>query len=164
MAEDPRIGGGSAADHHRIAAGLLDHAQGIGRAFDIAIADHGHAHGLLHLANHVPIGHAIQTLQARARVHGDGFDAEVFGHARYVYRDDGFFVPAGLGGAGHLHAVDRGVVPAGADLNREWDGNGAAHGGENFSQERQIAQQTRAAALHHFFRRAAEVDIDDVEA
>ena len=35
---------------------------------------------------------------------------------------------------------------------------------KQFFEMRQIAQQSRAAALHHFFHRAAEIDVDLIEA
>ena len=55
-------------------------------------------------------------------------------------------------------------VPAGANFDRERNADGGANGAEKNFEMRQIAQQAGAAALHDFFHRAAEIDVDMVEA
>src|SRR2546425_5237049 len=76
LAEDPRIGGRSAADHHRITASFANHSRGILGGIDIAVADDGDAHRLFHRANHAPVGATVQSLHPRAGVHGDGRSEE----------------------------------------------------------------------------------------
>ena len=57
------------------------------------------------------------------------------------------------------------IVPAGAILHREGNGDGLAHLAQQPLHQRQVAQQPGAAvALHHLIDRTAEVDVEDVEA
>ena len=57
------------------------------------------------------------------------------------------------------------IVPAGAELHGERNRDGGADFAQHPLHQRQIAQQAGAAvALHHLVHRAAEVDIEDVEA
>src|SRR5579872_6906936 len=65
LAENPRIIGSGAANHHGVAAGFAEHAHGVLRRIDIAVADHRHAHGALDVTNHVPIGAPGVALLAR---------------------------------------------------------------------------------------------------
>ena len=76
LTEDPGIVGGGAADHHGVASRFAQHAHGVFGRVDIAVADHGHAHGLLHVTDDVPIGAACVPLRARARMNRDPFDAD----------------------------------------------------------------------------------------
>ena len=70
-----------------------------------------------------------------------------------------------FGHLGQLHADNIFVVPAGAELYREWNLDGCAHRFEDFADRGQIAQQAGAAiALDHLLRRAAEVKVDQVKA
>jgi len=144
LRENPRVGGGRAADHYGVAAGLLDHALGIFGHVDVAITDYGNAYGLLDGGDDVPVGLAGVALHACARVDGDAFDADGFGEPGDVDRDDGIFVPAG------------------AELDGQRNLYGGAHGAEDLLQQRQVAQQAGAAALDYFFGRAAEIDVDRV--
>ncbi len=77
---------------------------------------------------------------------GDAFDADLLGQARDFHGHDAVFIPAG------------------ANLDGHRDSHGGTHGAENLLETLQIAQQSRAAALDHFSRGAAEVDVHDVEA
>src|SRR6266852_3498055 len=57
------------------------------------------------------------------------------------------------------------VVPSGAEFHGEGNLHGGSHRFENLADQRQIAQQAGAAvALHDFLRRAAEVQVDKIEA
>ncbi len=57
------------------------------------------------------------------------------------------------------------IVPAGAELHGERDGDGGAYIAQQRSDQRQVAQQAGAAvALDDFVDGAAEVEIEDVEA
>jgi len=47
LAENPRICGGRAANHHRVATGFAHHAGGIFGSVYIAIADYWNLNGLL---------------------------------------------------------------------------------------------------------------------
>src|ERR1700675_136500 len=92
LRKNPRVGGGSAADHHGVAAGLLDHALGVFGSIDVAIANYGDANGLLDGEDDVPVGVAGVALHARARVDRDSFHADGLGEFGDVNRDDGVFV------------------------------------------------------------------------
>ena len=65
---DPGIVRRGAADHHGVAAGFAQHAHGVRWRVDVAVADHPHAHSLLLVANHVPVGAARVTLRACTRI------------------------------------------------------------------------------------------------
>src|SRR5713101_2654926 len=95
LGEDPGVVGGGAPDHDGVAAGFADHARGVFGLVDVAVADDGNFHRLLDGADEAPVGSAGVTLRARARMDGDAFDADAFGHFRDVNGDDGVFVPAG---------------------------------------------------------------------
>ena len=147
LAEDPGIGRRRAADHHRVAAGFLHHANRVLRRKDIAVADDRDLHRGLHFGDAGPIGMTAIALLARARVQRDGRQAAVFGQL------------------GHLHVDQFLVVPSGAEFHRQRNGNGRLHGAQKSFDQRQIAQQAGTAiAPDHFLHRAAEVDIDVIEA
>ena len=94
-----------------------------------------------------PIGLAGVALLAGARMQRDGVQ------------------PAILGELGHGDGDQFVIVPAGAVLHGERDGDGGADFAQQAFHQRQIAQQAGAAvALDHFVDGAAEVEIEDVEA
>src|ERR1700680_4642267 len=95
LPKNPGIGGGGAADHDGVAAGFADHALGVFGRVDVAIADDGNFHRLLHGGNDTPVGGACVALNARARMDSDAFDAEAFRHFGDLDGNDGVFVPAG---------------------------------------------------------------------
>src|SRR5271169_6913201 len=138
LPENPGVGGGSAANHHGVAAGFANHPLGVFGSIDVTITNDGNSHRLLHGGDDAPVGSARIALQARARVHGDAFDADVFRHFCDFDRHDRIFVPAG------------------SQLDGQGNFDGGANHFENFSQEREIAQQARAAALDDFFGGAAQ--------
>src|SRR5258706_6442433 len=146
LGKDPGIGGGGAADHDGVAAGLPLHALGVFRRVDVAIADDGNAHGLLDGGDEIPVGWAGVALHARARVDGDGFDADGFREL------------------GDVNGYDGILVPAGAQLDGERDFYGGAHGAEDLLEQRHVAQQAGASALHDFLGGAAANDVDRVVA
>src|SRR5260221_8457405 len=141
LGKDPGIGGGGAADHDGVAAGLPHHALGVFRRVDVAIADDGNAHGLLDGGDEIPVGLAGVALHARARVDGDGFDADGFREL------------------GDVNGYDGILVPAGAQLDGERDFYGGAHRAEDLLEQRHVAQQAGASALHDFLGGAAEIDV-----
>src|SRR5579871_2855435 len=56
------------------------------------------------------------------------------------------------------------IVPAGAELHGQWNGNRGANFPQNVFHQRKIAQQSgTAVALHYLIDGAAEVDIHNVE-
>jgi hypothetical protein len=78
---------------------------------------------------------------------GHCLQAAILGHARQIYADD------------------FGVVPAGAELHGEGNLHCPAYLAEDPFDQRQVAQQSgTAVALYHFLRRAAEVQVHQVEA
>src|SRR5580658_278381 len=113
LPKNPGVGGRSAADHHGVAAGFADHPFGVFRRVDVAIADDGNLHRLLHGGDDAPVSRASVALRSRARVDRDAFDSHVFSHLSDLNRDDGL------------------VVPPGAELDRKWDANGSTNGAEN---------------------------------
>ncbi len=81
LAEDPGVGGGGAADHDGVAAGLGDHGDGVLGGEDVAIADDGDADGVLDGGDVLPARLAGVAVLAGAGVQGDGVQAAVFGDA-----------------------------------------------------------------------------------
>ena len=75
----------------------------------------------------------------------DSLDANLLGQARHFDRDNG------------------GFIPASADFDGQRDAYCRSHRAQDSLERFQIAQQTRAAALDHFFRRASQIDINEVE-
>ncbi len=147
LTENPRIRGSRPPDHDGIASGFPNHAHRILRRANIAIADHGNPHRLLHRGDHLPVGAPAIPLHARPRMNRNRFDPELVGHARHVHGDDIVLIPAGT----HF---DRDVEFA----------NSGAHGERNsFSSCGKSRSKPRAAAFHHFFHGQAEVDVNLVE-
>src|SRR5260221_5208083 len=142
LGKDPGIGGGGAADHDGVAAGLPHHALGVFRRVDVAIADDGNAHGLLDGGDEIPVGLAGVALHARARVDGDGFDADGFREL------------------GDVNGYDGILVPAGAQLDGERDFYGGAHRAEDLVAERHVAQPPGDLVLFHILGRCTEIDVE----
>src|SRR5208282_6108859 len=87
------------------------------------------------------------ALLACARMQRQGTEAAAFRHTRQFDADNLV------------------VVPSGAKFYGEGNLYRAAHRVENLPDQRQIAQETRAAiALHDFLCRAPKVQVDQVEA
>src|SRR5260370_42320241 len=144
LGKDPGIGGGGAANHDGVAAGLRHHALGVFGRVDVAIADYGDAHGFLDRSDDVPVGLAGVALHARARMHRHSFHTDGFGKLGNIDGDDGVFVPAG------------------AQLNGERNFYGSTHSVEDLLEQRHVAQQAGAAALHYFFGWAAPIYVAPV--
>ena len=63
LGEYPRIAFSCARDHNGIATGFARDGHGIGAAFHVAVADHGHIHRLLDARDDAPVGtSAVQLL------------------------------------------------------------------------------------------------------
>src|SRR5260370_11262052 len=95
LAENPGICRRRTPNHYCVAPCFANHLLRIPGSVDISIADHGHAHAFFYGANNGPIRPAIQPLQAGSRVDGNGFDADLFGHAGHFGGDNTLLVPAG---------------------------------------------------------------------
>src|SRR5579863_5269585 len=65
LAEDPRVRTGGASDHHGIAPGLVNHADGIFGGHDVTVADDWNLHGRFDLRDAAPVGPAGVALLAR---------------------------------------------------------------------------------------------------
>src|SRR5271165_171983 len=146
LAENPWVSSSSAANHHRVAPRFSYDTLGIHGCLHVAVADDGNLHGLLYGGDQVPVGAAGVTLRAGARVHGDGLDTGRFGELR------------------DLDGHDGGFVPAGAEFDGQRNAHCGAHGAENLFESREIAEEARPAAFHHFFGGAAEIDVHGVVA
>src|SRR5215813_8997815 len=66
LAEDPRIGGRGAADHHCVASRLCDHGYRVFGRADIAVADYRDTNRVFHRGNPVPARVDAVSLLARA--------------------------------------------------------------------------------------------------
>ena len=147
LAEDPGVAAGAAGHQHEVAAGLGRHAQGVGRGPDVARAQHRDGDGALHRRDLAPVGAARVALGAGAAVE------------RHRAR------AAGLGGAGHLDAVDAPGVPARADLHGDRDAGRLAHRPDRRLHRPRIPRQRGAGAgAADLLDRAGHVDVDDVGA
>ena len=76
--EDPGISDRGAADHDRIAGGVVEDALNIGDGADIAIGDDRDGEGLLQLGDGIPIRTSRIALGAGASVYGDQRTAALF--------------------------------------------------------------------------------------
>ena len=110
LAENPRIRRRRAADHHRIASGFADHANGVFRRNDVAVADHRNLHRGFYFRDAGPIGMPAIALLARARMQRDRLNSAILGQPR------------------HLHRDQFAIVPAGAELHGERNRDRGAHG------------------------------------
>src|SRR3984893_15670901 len=146
LRKNPGVGGGGAADHDGVAASLPHHALGVFRSIDIAITDDGNADALLDGGDDVPVSLAGIALHARARVNGNGFDADGLGELGDVNRYDGVFVPTC------------------AELDGKRNFYRGADGAEDLVEQRHVAKEVGAPALHDFFGGAAEIDVHRVVA
>ena len=147
LTEDPGVVTGGAADHDCIAVSKFEHADGVFRRDDIAVADDGDFDGGFDLGDTGPIGFAGVALLAGARVEGEGGEADVLGHF------------------GDLDVDEFIVVPTGAELHREGDGDRRFDGFEDVGDEGEVAEAAGAAvAADDLFDGAAEVDVDEIEA
>ena len=80
VAEQPRAPEAAAADDDAVAAGLVDHADRVGRRPDVAVAEHRRAGDrLFELGDRGPVGVARVELGRRAGVQRDGGDAGALG-------------------------------------------------------------------------------------
>ena len=124
------------------------HKPPVARAVDdVAVADHRDVQQLDQVGDAIPVRLAGELLRARAPMH----------------RHPG--AAALLQEQADLVVVDLVLVPAGADLRG--DGHRAVrdHGRDDAVQQRHVGQQSAAAALlHDLLDRAAEVDVQHVEA
>ena len=116
--KQPRVAQRRPGDHHAVAAGLLHHGQSVLGGVDVAVAQHGNLHGLLHPADDVQINARGVHLLPGAGVDGHQHGARLlagFGalHGRHMVG-----VPAlahfhghGPGGVGHhlLHDLAAGI-------------------------------------------------------
>ena len=145
--EKPRIAEGSAANHEAVEAVAVDKGFRLRGIADVAVGNDGQAGTVFKRTDGGMVGGAVVFLRAAAAMHGKGGDAVVF-------RDGGEFKQ------GRLVVV---VTEAGFD--GDGDGYGAADSGENFCDLAEVSEQCRACLLAgDGFRRAAEVDVDDVRA
>ena len=117
-----------------------------GRA-DVAVADHRDADRIGHRGDVLPSSLAGVAILARASVQRNGVQAAVLRQLRQLDADNVL------------------VVPSHADLHRKRDRHSGPDSLKDRLDQRQIAQQAGAAiAGHDPLRRAAEVQIDQVEA
>src|SRR5260221_7886861 len=80
LGKDPGVGGGGAADHYGVAAGLSDHTRSVFGMVDVAIADDRDFDGLLDGGDKTPVGGGFLALLARAGVDGEVHDGNCFGY------------------------------------------------------------------------------------
>jgi hypothetical protein len=71
IAEDPRPAEAAAANHDARCTGLLDHAQGVRRLPDVAVAQHRDLDVLDEPGDRLPVGPTRVGLADRAPVQGD---------------------------------------------------------------------------------------------
>jgi len=99
----------------------------------------------LDLGDNPPVGLSGEEIGAGAPVDSQGVHPAIF-------RDPE-----------HFQGVDRAVVPAGADLDRQGDPDRPAHRPEDPLHAPKVPQQLAPSPLaHHLFDRAAAVDVHDV--
>ena len=118
----------SAPDGQPVAACFAQGAQGgIGR-YDIAVEQHGNAHRLLYARDSLPVRLTGILLLARATVDGEQIGPALLGDMRKL---------------GRAQVI---VVPAQAHLDRNGQGGGFPHGGNDLRAQRQVAHQRAARA------------------
>src|SRR5581483_1574175 len=113
---------------------------------NIAVADHGNFHGILHCRDPLPARVAAITLLTSSSVQRDSAQPTILGHLRQFDTYNLF------------------VVPSDAELHRKRNLHRRAYRFKNRPDARQIAKQSRPAiALHYFLRWTSEVQIDKIE-
>ncbi len=154
LIENPGIADRAAGDGDAIDAGLTHHFQAVVRRKEVAAAEDGFVWSgvLLDFGEELPAAGAVVALDDGAAVDGDGGDAGGEGTV-----EDGEEVVAAV----------RRVVEAAAHLHGDGNvsGNGFARAADDFESDGRLAEvKSTPATAENFFHRAAEVDVDDVEA
>ncbi|CDN41094.1 hypothetical protein BN871_AB_00920 [Paenibacillus sp. P22] len=143
--EHPRVAERRASDHDAVAAGFGDHALGVLRGVDVAVADDRNAHRFLGLPNVAPVGMARIQLLPGASMHADGFASGAFD------------------GAGVFDHEDMVAVPADPHLDRYRLVDGVDDRADHLVDLVGIEQPAGAGiAFGHLRHRTAHVDVDDV--
>ena len=141
--EDPGIPHGAAGDHHRVAAGLLQHERDVGRREQVAAADDRDPQGALQLGDPAPVRLAVEHLGAASRVQ------------RYRV------APLLLGDPADLQEGFVAAGPAGADLHREGKPGRRPHGANDGGYlEWFLEERATGAGADDLAHRAPHVDID----
>ena len=154
VAEDPGTSLGTAPDADAIAAGALEHVQGIGSLEDVAVTKDGDVEQVLQACDFVPVGLTRVVLVLGARVQGERGGAQLLRGQCGVRRGLVFGVDADtdLDGHGDLapHALP-GLV------------RGAHDGADEVGEQVTLPGQGRSPALlRHLGDGAAEVQVDMV--
>ena len=148
LAEQPGAALRGAPDHERVGPGGVEHLTGFFRRDDVAVGDHRNVRGGLDGGNRVVFGMTGIAAGACAAMHGERPDARL------------------LGDGEDRQGVAVGLVPAGADLQRDRRfGDGVDHGFKNAADQRLVLEQGRPG--HHvadLLGGAAHVDVDDLGA
>ena len=95
LGKNPGIGGRGPPDHYPVTTGLFDHARRVFGALNVAIADNRDSDRPFDGGDDPPIGSAGLPLQARARMHGSRFDADLLRHFHDFHGDNRLLVPTG---------------------------------------------------------------------
>ena len=141
----PGVAERAPADHHRVAAGLCLHAQGVRIVLDVAVADHRDAHRLFHRRNHVPVRLAAEPLGPGPTVDDHRGGAGLLGHDR------------------ELRGGQIGRVPAAAKLHRHRQAGVRAHCPDDRRGPLRILHQGHAGSFfHHLAHRTAHVQVDQI--
>ena len=145
LRENPGIALSAAADHDGTAAGLFHQGCRRRAVDDVAVADDRDGYGIDDGFDFLPVRLAAIELFPRPSVDGDGSGTSRFSPF------------------GQFRRRKRGVIPAGAHLDRDRDGHGADDGTDDFLCQGQVLHQGRAVAvLDDFLDGTAHIDIDDI--
>src|SRR5262249_50033051 len=113
LAEDPRIGDRSAADHYTVNSGLAKSRKRLLWSDYVSAADDRNRDCSLACGYYPPIRFSAVALHTSAPVNGHHVSATVFNQA------------------GHFDCIDRRIVPTRADLHRHRNRDGLSHTPKN---------------------------------
>ncbi len=153
LSVDPRVADAAARHGNAVDAGLGQHASDIFGSEEVAAAEDGLvARVALDAFDELPVAAAGVALFDRAAMHGDGGQAGLEGRI-----EDAKEVLLALGGV--IHAAPQ------LKRNRDRSRDGVAHAFDDLDRRDRVGEQETAAATpQHLPDRAAEVDVDHVEA
>ena len=146
LSKQPGISLSPPARHYRVAAGFPQHAHRVRAGKNIAIAEHGDGHRLLHLPDDTPVRLAGVKLIPGAGVDGDSLR------------------PVVLTDFGDFHGVDAVRIPAGADFRRHRQAGSIRRRPHDFPQQGRFPHQGAALPRSGDFRgRAAEIQVNELK-
>ena len=147
LGKKPGVAEYAPADHGHIGTGVLEDSRSVFRLEDIAVGNDRNGDGLLYLADVIPVGGTGIHLVSGAAMYGYG------GYAGLLH------------GFGELDAVDRTLIPAQTELDRNGAAGTTDDGFSHLHRQIGVAHQAgTVTGVCHFGNGAAHVNVNKIRA